>query len=91
MMGGEGIKPLSHFTGLAKWMETKQSLLKSVNLGFLYVLNLVYLCRVHSMSADIRQMLCSISRPNNNEQEYCLSGSVHYIKPVRCDGGFRHP
>ena len=41
--------------------------------------------RVHHVS--IRQMFCSILRPNNNGQEYCLSGSARYINPVICDRG----
>ena len=36
------------------------------------------------------KIFCSISRPNNNGQEYVLSGSVRYISPVRCDRAFTH-
>ena len=43
---------------------------------------------VHSVSGDVQQMLCSISRPNNNGREYLLSGSACYINPVRRDRGF---
>ena len=79
------LKPLSHLTGLAKWMETEQSLLKYVNVCFLYGYHSLYTLHAHCISAEVRQIFCSISCPNNNTQEYLLSGSVCNSNLVRCD------
>ena len=49
---------------------------------------MVIIQRVRSVSVNVRQMLYLISRPNNNEQNYFLFGSVHYFNPIRCDWGF---
>ena len=85
------VKALSHFTGLAKPMGTKQSPLKHINACFLYGYHSAYMFHVHYMSDDVRQILCSISHQNNNGQEYLLSGFVHYINPVWCERGLTYP
>ena len=68
-------------------MKTEQGPLKYVNVCFLYGYHSVYTLDVCYMSVDVRQMFCSISRLNNNEQEYFVSGSVRYINLVRCGRG----
>ena len=44
--------------------------IKSVEMSVFYTLNIW--C-IRSIFGDVRQMLCSISRTNNNGQEYLLS------------------
>ena len=82
------LKPLSHDTGLAKWMETKQSLFKYVNVRFLHGYHMAYMFCVCCVSIDLRQMFCRISHMDNKVQESFVSGSVSYINPVTCDRGF---
>ena len=48
-------------------------------------MSIFYVLNIQQM-IDVRQMSCSISR-QNNEQEYLSSGSVRYINPVMCDKG----
>ena len=57
--------------------------MKSIHVHFLYIA----IQLIHCMPIDFWQMVCSISRPNNNGQDY-LSGSVRYINLVRCDRAF---
>ena len=49
-------------------------------MSIFYMVNIWFIC---AMSIDVRQMVCSISGPNNNERAYFLSGSVTYTNPVR--------
>ena len=49
-----------------------------------YTLIIRHICY---MSIDGWKMLCSILHPNNNGQQYFVSGFVHYINPGWCDRG----